>query len=69
MSKDVMELWQGTTAGKIAGYSYGSGFKKARDGYPIPDQGYRVNGEPAWTREHLKAWRESIPKSGPKKSS
>ena len=59
-----LELWQGPTAGRVAGYANKSSFKWTADRHPIPDQGYRVNGKPAWTREHLVAWRAGVPKPG-----
>lgn len=59
-----VELYTGSTAGKVAGYENRSSWKYAQDRYPIPDQGYRVNGKPAWTREHLEAWAASVPAPG-----
>lgn len=64
-----LELFSGTTAGKVAGYENRSSFKYATDRYPIPDQGYRHNGSPAWTREHLQEWARGIPAAGPRKKS
>lgn len=64
MPKKILELYTGSTAGKVAGYENRPSFKYTQDRYPIPDQGYRVNGKPAWTRQHLEAWRASIPAPG-----
>lgn len=62
----MKDLYMGDKAGEVIGYANASSFKYARDRHPIPDEGYRVNGKPAWTREHLLAWRSSIPAPGRK---
>lgn len=64
MSENIIELYTGSTAGKVAGYESRASFKWATDRYPVPDQGYRVNGKAAWTREHLVVWRGTIPGPG-----
>lgn len=67
MGENIIELYTGSTAGKVAGYESRASFKWATDRYPIPDQGYQVNGKAAWTREHLVAWRAGVPKPGGRK--
>lgn len=69
-SKLQIELFGGKGAAAAAGYDSFPGFRSASLRYPIPDQGYRYNGRPVWTREHLLQWRASVPLPGgyPKKS-
>lgn len=62
--QEPLELFGGTGAAQAAGYETLAGFRKALARWPIPDQGYRYNGKPVWTREHLVAWRESVPSPG-----
>lgn len=69
MAEKIVELYAGKGAMEVLGYANMAGFQYARKRYPIPDQGYRVNGKPAWTREHLEAWRAGLPRSGPAKKS
>lgn len=61
-----VELYTGTMAAKAAGYDTYQAFSYAFKRYPIPDQGHRHNGKPAWTAQHLKEWRESVPAPGRK---
>lgn len=60
----LVELYSGKGAAEAAGYDSYQAFAYSYKRYPIPDQGYQHNGKPAWTREHLLAWRASVPAPG-----
>lgn len=62
--QDPLELFGGKGAAEAAGYESLQAFSYASKRYPIPDQGYRYNGKPVWTREHLVEWRASVPAAG-----
>lgn len=63
-SSELVELYSGKGAAEPAGYDSYQAFAYALKRYPIPEQGYRHNGKPAWTREHLRAWRATVPAPG-----
>lgn len=67
MIQEPVELLTGTQAALAAGYKSLNAFKQAAELHPIPEQGYRCNGKPAWTRHHLQEWRNRLKPNQPKK--